>query len=294
MKLKLLASFLILLTTSTAALSLGGMFEERQGSAALVKMSGTISPTSSSGLGSSSGITPEQVRDINSQVRNGNYDAVIYEINSGGGAVVASKEIKRSIENMDIPTVCRFRDIAASGAYLISTGCDKIVADSASITGSIGVTSSYLEFSGAMERFGVEYVNISAGKYKEVGSRYSNASEQEKEILRDMANDIQDEFIGMVDRQRNLSESEISEIETAKVFLGDEAKNLTLVDRLGGRATAVDTAEDLAGQDLKLKEIQTQQDFSLLSLFLSDTGIGQFFADLGFGTGVDLPLVAEF
>lgn len=294
MKLKLLASFLILLTASTAAFSFGGMSEEKQGNAALVKLSGTISPTSSSGLTGSSGITPEQVRDLNDEVRNGDYDAVIYEINSGGGAVVASKEIKRSIDNMDIPTVCRFRDIAASGAYLISMGCDKIVADSATITGSIGVTSSYLEFSGALERFGVEYINISAGKYKEVGSRYSNASEQEKEILRDMANDIQDEFIGMVDKQRNLSETELSEVETAKVFLGDEAKNLTLVDRLGGRATAVDTAEDLSGQDLKLKEIQTQQDFSLLSLFLSDTGIGQFFADLGFGAEVDVPLVAEF
>lgn len=294
MKLKLLASFLIILTASTAAFSLGGGPSEEKGEAALVKLSGTISPTSSSGLGGSSGITPAQVRDINDKVRDGNYEAVIYEINSGGGAVVASKEIKRSIENIDVPTVCRFRDIAASGAYLISMGCDKIVADSASITGSVGVTSSYLEFSGAIERFGIEYVNISAGKYKEVGSRYSNVSEQEKEILRDMAEDIQDEFIGIVDSQRNLSESEISEVETAKVFLGDEAKKLTLVDRLGGRATAVNTAENLTEKDLRLKEIQTQQDFSLLSLFMSDTGIGQFFADLGFGAGVDLPLVAEF
>lgn len=294
MKLKLLASFLIILTASTAAFSLGGGPSEEKGEAALVKLSGTISPTSSSGLGGSSGITPAQVRDINDKVRDGNYEAVIYEINSGGGAVVASKEIKRSIENIDVPTVCRFRDIAASGAYLISMGCDKIVADSASITGSVGVTSSYLEFSGAIERFGIEYVNISAGKYKEVGSRYSNVSEQEKEILRDMANDIQDEFIGMVDKNRNLSESEVSEIETAKVFLGDEAKKLTLVDRLGGRATAVNTAENLTEKDLRLKEIQTQQDFSLLSLFMSDTGIGQFLADLGFGAGVDLPLVAEF
>ncbi|MFB6115852.1 MAG: signal peptide peptidase SppA, partial [Candidatus Nanohalobium sp.] len=277
MKLKLLSGLLILLTASAAAFSLGGLFQNDTGTAALVKLSGSITPTSS-GLGSG-GITPEQVRNLNEKVRQGNYDAVIYEINSGGGAVVASKEIKRSIENMDIPTVCRFRDMAASGAYLIAMGCDKIVADSATITGSIGVTSSYLEFSGSLKKFGVEYVNISAGKYKEVGSRFSNASKEEKKILNDMAEDIQKEFINLVDKQRNLTDSEVSKIETAKIFLGDEAKNISLVDKLGGRGTAVDVAENLAGKNLKLKEVQTRQSFSLLSMFLSSTGVGDFLAN---------------
>lgn len=292
MKLKILAGFFVLLTASAATLTLGGLLQGDSGNAALVKLSGTITPTSS-GLGGG-GITPEQVRELNQKVRTGNYDAVIYEINSGGGAVVASKEIKRSIESIDIPTICRFRDISASGAYLIAMGCDRIVADSATITGSVGVTSSYLEFSGTLDKLGIQYINITAGENKEIGSRYTNATEEEKQVLKDMAVDIQDEFITMVDKERNLTEEEISEVETASIFLGEEAKNLGLVDRLGGRGTAVDTAEDLTGRNLQLREVETTQDFSLLSLFLSKTGINGFLDGFGLGSGPNLPLTAKY
>ncbi|MFB6175226.1 MAG: signal peptide peptidase SppA [Candidatus Nanohalobium sp.] len=292
MKLKIIAGLLILFTASAATLSLGGIFQGNSGKAALIKLSGSITPDSS-GFGSS-GITPAEVRQLNQKVRNGDYDAVIYEINSGGGAVVASKEIKRSIESMDIPTVCRFRDISASGAYLISMGCDKIVADSATITGSVGVKSSYMQFSGAMDKLGIRYINITAGKYKEIGSSYSNASKEEKKMLKDMALNIQDEFINTVDRKRNLTPQEVSKIKTARIFLGKRAKKLGLVDRLGGRATAVNVAEGLSGKDLKLEEVQTSQNFSLLSLFLSKTGIGGFLESFGLDSGVKAPLAARY
>ncbi|AOV95257.1 hypothetical protein AQV86_05055 [Nanohaloarchaea archaeon SG9] len=294
-KLKILAGFLglfVIFTASVAALGLGGLFQSTSGDAALLKLSGTITPTSSGFA--SSGITPEQVRDLNQKVRNGGYDAVVYEINSGGGSVVASKEIKRAIDNIEVPTVCRFRDISASGGYMIAMGCDRIVADSATITGSIGVTSSYLEYSGAMDKIGVEYVNISAGKYKQVGSPFTNTTEQDKEVLQDMAVDIQDEFIDMVDKNRNLTQAEIEEVQTAKIFLGQEARNLSLVDSLGGRAQAVESAEKLTNKDLQLRELETRQTEGLLSLFLSNTGVGNILADLGLGTGVQTPLSARY
>ena len=293
LKLKILAGFLILFTASAATLTLGGLFQDNSsGDAALVKLSGTITPTSS-GFGAS-GTTPEQVRDVNQQVRQGNYDAVVYDINSGGGSVVASKEIKRSIDSIDVPTVCRFRDVSASGAYMIAMGCDEIVADSATITGSVGVTSSYLEYSDALDNLGIDYVNISAGKYKELGSPYTNATEENTEILRDMAVNIQDEFIQMVNENRDLTEQQIEEIETAKIFLGEQARNLSMVDSLGGRAEAVETAETLSGKDLQLREVETRQSPGLLSLFLSNTGLGNILTDLGLGANVNVPLTAEY
>jgi len=294
-KLKILAGFFalfVVFTVSVAALSLGGMFQSTSGDAALVKLSGTITPTSSGFA--SSGITPEQVRDLNQRVRQGGYDAVVYEINSGGGSVVASKEIKRAIDNIDVPTVCRFRDISASGGYMIAMGCDRIVADSATITGSIGVTSSYLEYSDAMDNLGIEYVNISAGKYKQVGSSFMNTTEQDREVLQNMAVDIQDEFIQMVDDNRNLTQAEIEEVKTAKIFLGEEARNLSMVDSIGGRAQAVDSAEELANKDLQLRELETRQTGGLLSLLLSNTGVGNVLADLGLGTNVQAPLAAKY
>lgn len=284
MKLKILAISLIILTGSTAALS----FNTDQGKGAIVPLSGTIQSSSSGSLYSSGGITPGEVRDLNEKVRQGNYDAVVYEINSGGGTVVASKEVMREIESLDIPTVCRFRDIAASGAYLFSLGCDEVVADSASMTGSIGVRSSYLEFSEAMEKYGVDYVNISSGKYKEVGSQYQNITPDEREILQEKSDKIHQQFLDQVRSERNISEESFDEISTGVVFLGSEAKEVGLVDTLGGRETAFSVAENITGkEEIKFSTVETESSFSFSSL-LASTGVGNLL-DLN-----QVPLTASF
>ena len=255
-------SYLILaaaaLTGLTAGLSFSG---QDTGKAALISLDGTITPSTS---GFSSGITPEKVRNLNEKALNRGADAVIYEINSGGGAVVASKDVKREIEDVDVPTVCRIRDVGASGAYLFSLGCDSIVADSASMTGSIGVTSSYLEYTGLMEKLGVDYVNITAGEYKSLGSPFQNLSEEEKEILESKANKIGEEFAQSVKNERNLSNTDFA---TGEVFLGETAREKGLVDRLGGRQAAVNEAETLTGKELETFDVDGTTQFSLLNLF---------------------------
>ncbi|MFB6241660.1 MAG: signal peptide peptidase SppA [Candidatus Nanosalina sp.] len=277
----------LLLISSSAALNLESIGLGK-GKGAIVSLSGTIQPSSSDSLLSSGGgITPQQVRQINEKVKQGNYRAVIYEINSGGGTVVASKEIMRSIEDMKIPTVCRFRDITASGAYLFSLGCDRIVADSATITGSIGVKSSFFEFTGAMERYGVRYVNITSGKYKDISSPYQNASKREKEILEEKAEMIHEQFLNLVEEKRNVSERELQRIGTGNIFLGTEAKKLGLVDRLGGRETAFEVAENMTGSDLKFEKVETQSS----SLF-SMVSMNSFIQNL-LGTG-SVPLKAAY
>ncbi|MFB6213739.1 MAG: signal peptide peptidase SppA [Candidatus Nanohaloarchaea archaeon] len=268
MKTEILLLSVLLLTASATGFSLF----ESEGTAAVVKLSGTIQP-SSQGL-SSSGITPEQVRDLTDRALNRNPDAVIYEINSGGGAVVASKEVMRAIDSVEKPTVCRIRDIGASGAYLASLGCDRIVADSASLTGSIGVKASYLEFSGLLERFGVEYVNITAGSRKDVGSRYRNITEEERKLLKQKIEQVHTQFIRLVSENRNLTAEQVQEVETGEAFLGTEAKELGLVDSLGGRKEAVEVAENMTDKELKVQEVQGHPDFSLLSLLATDLGIG--------------------
>mgnify|MGYP002761395008 CR=1 FL=1 len=260
----------ILLATAFAAfLTSAGAFQfmpsEETGTAALVQLSGAIS-TSSGGAFSSSGITPEEVRNRNEKVREQGYDAVIYEINSGGGTVVASKEIMRSINSMEIPTVCRFRDVAASGAYLFSLGCDRIVSDNSTLTGSIGVKSSYLEFSDALEEYGIDYVNTSSGRYKELGSPYVDPSDNQTEILASRSRVIHEQFLDLVDSKRNISNTSMSRIETGNVFVGETAAELGLVDRLGGREVAKNVSESLVGRDLSFQKLEKEESFSLFSL----------------------------
>lgn len=243
------------------------------GNAVIVPLSGTITPEADTGFGASSGITPGKVRDLNEKAMENNPDAIIYEINSGGGAVVASKEVKREIESVDAKTVCRFRDVSASGGYLIALGCDRIVADSASLTGSIGVRSSYLQYSGLLDKLGVKYINISSGKRKEIGSPYSNITEEEKEVLASKAEAIHEEFVGMVEENRNLSDSQIEQVRTGEPFLGDRAMELGLVDRIGGRETAVAVAENITEKELDSTTLESGPSFSLGSLFFGSLGI---------------------
>jgi len=259
---------------------------QNKGKAALVQLSGSITPESTGGL-NPSGMTPSSVRSSNEKAMQKNPDAIIYEINSGGGAVVASKEIMREIESVDVPTVCRFRDVSASGGYLIALGCDRIVADSASLTGSIGVRSSYLEFSGLLEEYNVEYVNISSGKYKEVGSSYMNTSEEEKKILLNKTEKIHEEFVSTVREKRNITPVNVETVRTGEPFLGERAQSLGLVDEIGGRDTAIRTAENMTGKNLSTVKVQTAPEFNFLSLLTADINLEQILSK-------DSPIRAEY
>ena len=270
---KIIVFFGLMIFASVAAgLSFNDLFlNQERGDVALVDLSGTISPSSS---GFSSSLTPEKVRDLNKMAEDRDVDAIVYEINSGGGAVVASKEIRRSIDNLEIPTVCRIRDVGASGAYLLSLGCDSIIADSASTTGSIGVTSSYIEFSDLMEELGVGYVNVTAGENKEVGSPYKEPTGEEKDILQEKTDIIGEEFLSDVSEARNLTQEQKQEVGTGEIFLGSEAEELGLVDELGGRETAIEKAENITGKNLDSEKLQQTPSFNVFDLFLSSLEIG--------------------
>jgi protease-4 len=262
-------TILILSILFVASSASGQLFSQNQ-KAAVVDLSGTITPSESTGFGSVSGINPEQVRDLNRKALNQDADVIIYEINSGGGAVVASKEIYRSIDDVSVPTVCRMRDVAASGGYLISLGCDRIVADESTLTGSIGVKSSYIQYSGTLDKIGAKYVNISAGENKELANPFMNTSEQEKEILQKKISLIHDDFLSLAEKERNLTRNELEKIDSGEPFLGEEAKELSLIDRLGGREAAIDEAENMTDKDLKTFKVEEEPGFDFLSLLTAD------------------------
>jgi protease-4 len=263
---------LALLILFTIAGGSGQLFSQKD-KAAVIDLSGTITPSQTTGLTVSSGFTPSEVRELNQKAKDRGADAIIYEINSGGGAVVASKEVYRSIEDVKIPTVCRMRDVAASGGYMIALGCDRIVADSSTLTGSIGVKSSYIQYAGVLDKLGAEYVNISAGNRKEIGNPFMNASEEEEEVLQEKVDTIQQDFLKMTREERNLTESEMREVRTGEPFLGSEAQNLSLVDRLGGRETAQNEVENLTGEEIETFKVETTSDINFLSLLTADMSI---------------------
>jgi len=252
-------------------------WDAAQGQAGVISMDGQIMP-SGGGFGADY-ITPERVDELNDKAIEQGADAIIYEWNSGGGAVVASKEVMDSIDSVEVPTVCRFRDISASGAYLASLGCDKIVSDSATLTGSIGVSGSYLEFSELLNNYGINYVNATGGEYKEVGSPFKNATDEEVAVLENLIDQVHEEFLQTVEEERDISEEDLEEISTGRVILGSEAEEFNMVDTTGRQNEAVAEAENLSEKELSTFKVQTQQSFSFLDLLFVDSGLGNLFQE---------------
>lgn len=188
--------------------------------------------------------------DILDKIENAEEDfsvkGIILEINSPGGTVVASKEIADKIKEIEKPVVALIRGSGASGAYWIASASDYIVADELSVIGSIGVTSSYLEFSGLLEEYKVSYQRLVTGEFKDVGSPFKDLTERERGLLMRKLDQIHNFFVKEVAGNRNLSVASVGKLATGEFFLGQEAIKVGLVDELGGREEAVNASKRLA------------------------------------------------
>jgi protease-4 len=173
--------------------------------------------------------------------------AVLFMIDSPGGSVVASREIAYAVRTMKKPTVCWMGDIAASGAYWVASSCDHIMADPLTLTGSIGVTASYLEFSKLFEKYGVTYEQITSGESKDIGSPFRNLTQKEREKLEYITQEIFSYFLSDVKEKRNLTQAQIEQISSGDIFLGKDAVALGLIDSVGTLNDAKEKAKALAG-----------------------------------------------
>ena len=172
-----------------------------------------------------------------------NVKAIILNINSPGGTVVGSKEIADAVKKVDKPVVALIREVGASGAYWIASAADVIVADPLSITGSIGVLGSYLEFSDLFSEYGVKYQRIAMGEFKDLGSPFKNLTERERAILFGKLRIIHKYFVEDVSKNRG---RDLSGAGNGLFYLGIEAKKLGLIDELGNKDKAVEIAKKLA------------------------------------------------
>jgi len=176
--------------------------------------------------------------------------AIILRINSPGGSAAASQELHTEVckarENGKI-VVASMSDIATSGGYYVACGADKIVANPGTITGSIGVIFSQLQYSELLERYGIRANVIKSGEYKDIGSPLRNMTVEERQILQEMIDDMYFQFVHAVVEGRQMNESEVLELADGRIFTGRQAKELGLVDELGNFQDAIDLAAELAG-----------------------------------------------
>ena len=161
--------------------------------------------------------------------------AIVLKINSPGGTPVASEEIARAVKETKKPTVAFIRDVSASGAYWVASSSDWIIANRLSITGSVGVYASQLEFGGLLDNYNITYQRMVAGKFKDIGSPYRKMTEEEETLLQAQLDRMHDYFLSEVVSNRGLTQEQREDIATGRFYLGDEALELGLVDELGGK-----------------------------------------------------------
>jgi protease-4 len=175
---------------------------------------------------------------------------IILRIDSPGGGVVASQEMyeeMRRTRDAGKPVVVSMGALAASGGYYVACGASKLVANRGTLTGSIGVIGEFLQLHEALNKLGIAVKTIKSGRLKDAGSPTHPMSKDAEKYFQSLMDNVHDQFIGVVTTERKLDHDKVLEIADGRVFTGEQALALGLVDTLGTFEDAIRIAAELAG-----------------------------------------------
>ena len=219
---------------------------------AIVYASGAIKmgKKNSSPFSSESGIYADNYVKILKKVReNDRIKAVILRIDSPGGSVIASDEIYEEIQKIKAvkPIYASMSDVAASGGYYMSMGCDTIVCHQNTITGSIGVISVIPNLSGLMEKLDITADTISTANDAQFMNVMYPLQNKDKEKFKKLSRTFYDKFLNKVAKSRNKTYDEVRAVAKGRVWTGEKAKEHGLVDVIGGLDKAIEIAKHRIG-----------------------------------------------
>ncbi|CQR50636.1 MULTISPECIES: signal peptide peptidase SppA [Haloferax] len=249
-----LAGLLLVVGVVVAALRVGGRLAASafpDYDVAEVAVEGPISRDGGGGpVPGRGGGTPADdiVEQIDAAADDENVDALLVRLNTPGGEVLPSDDIRRAVADFDGPTVAYATDTCASGGYWIASGCDELWSHDVSVVGSIGVIGSSVNASELADKLGLSYERFAAGKYKDAGMALKEPTEDEREYLQGLIDDYYDDFVERVAEGRDMDPQVVRDTE-ARVYLGEEARELGLVDSLGTRDDVEDRLAELLGRD---------------------------------------------
>ena len=184
------------------------------------------------------------IRDLRKLKDNDDVKAVVLRVNSPGGSAFASEQIWYAVKELKTkkPVIVSMGDYAASGGYYISCGADTIVAEPTTLTGSIGIFGMVPNVKELTDKIGLSYDVVKTNKYADFGNIMRPFSEGEKALLQMMVAEGYDTFITRCAEGRHTTKEAIEKIAEGRVWTGEAAKELGLVDELGGIDKALDIA----------------------------------------------------
>lgn len=182
--------------------------------------------------------------------KNDSIVAVVLRIDSPGGGVAASQEIYDAVVELKKhkKVVASMGSVAASGGLLVACSADKIVANPGTITGSISAIMQFANVEELFKKIGLKASTVKSGQYKDIGSPLREMTPEERKIIQDLVDDIYNQFVDVIVRDRKIPREKIVEIADGRVFSGRRAKEYGLVDYLGDMGSAARLACQLAGK----------------------------------------------
>lgn len=191
----------------------------------------------------------ETIQDIRRYRENKSIKAIVLRVDSPGGGVGPSQEISREIQRTakDKKVIASLGAVAASGGYYIAAAASGIVANPGTMTGSIGVIMGYADIQELLQKIGVSPVVVKSGKYKDIGSPVRAMTEPERAILQTFSDQVHRQFISAIAEGRHLEFEKVASVADGRIFSGETALELGLVDRLGNLEDAIAWAGEMGG-----------------------------------------------
>lgn len=196
----------------------------------------------------------EVLRQIRAARNDDEVRAILFEVNSPGGAVTPSDEIYRALRDFrasreDRRIVVHVRDLCASGGYYVSVAADRIVSEPTAIVGSIGVIMEAINWHVLAEKIGVEATTIKSGANKDLMNPFRPVNSENVKILQDMVDDAYRRFAAIVADGRKMSPETLAPLADGRIFSAPAAMEAGLVDELGGWEDATRALAGLLGTE---------------------------------------------
>lgn len=216
------------------------------------------------------------IEDLDNFAKRDDIKAIILRLNTPGGSVAPSQEIYEKVKSIadfsDKPIIASIASVSASGGYYIAIGADKIIANPGSITGSIGVIMNFPIAKDLIDKVGLEFKTVKSGELKDAGSPYKYPTEKEQKYFNSIVSNLHSQFLKQVSLQRNITITDLNQYADGRIFTGEQAYNLNLIDTLGTFEDALNISKILANipgeTNLIYPEINKSK---LLKFFLNES-----------------------
>jgi protease-4 len=189
------------------------------------------------------------VDELKGYVKDKSIKAIVLRVNSPGGGVVPSQEMFDEVKKAAAvkKVVVSMGSVAASGGYYISAPASLIIANPGTITGSIGVIMEVPNFKGLFDKLGVKSEVIKSGKHKDMASVFRGIGDEERKIVQGVMDDVHDQFIRAVAEGRKMPVEQVRAIADGRIYSGNQARKVGLVDDIGDLEYAISVAAKMAG-----------------------------------------------